>query len=183
MWMKAPSYIFLHRDQSPLSLVSLACKRRSVSLILATLTYNVHLLGGRCQIMFVIIPGDGLLKSIIISQIIRAGLRTPIASLHKLGCQKMLVKPIKTMPKIRTSLHVLAVTNNNWTCTDSPIAGLMMAIKDPIVLLFALMTICQILGLSFSNFFPTWVSNSSIYSFSWPPTLQIDTDSWFWYHS
>ena len=42
---------------------------------------------------------------------------------------------------------------------DSPMAGLVMAIKDPVVLLFALMSILQILGLAFSNFFPTCVSN------------------------
>jgi hypothetical protein len=37
----------------------------------------------------------------------------------------------------------------------SPMEGLKMAIRDPIVLLFALMTIAQLLGLSFVQFFPT----------------------------
>jgi hypothetical protein len=40
-----------------------------------------------------------------------------------------------------------------------PMAGFMMAIRDPIVSLFALMTVFQILGLSFANFFPTYVPN------------------------
>lgn len=35
--------------------------------------------------------------------------------------------------------------------------GLKMAIKDPIVLVFALMTTSQLLGLSFVQFFPTCV--------------------------
>jgi len=38
---------------------------------------------------------------------------------------------------------------------DSPIVGLKMAIMDPIVLLFSLLSISQILGLSFIQFFPT----------------------------
>jgi hypothetical protein len=55
--------------------------------------------------MFVVnICQDYMLK-FITSQIIRAGLRVLIASLHRLGCQKMLVKLTKIMPKIRASLH------------------------------------------------------------------------------
>ncbi|KAF8228548.1 MFS general substrate transporter [Tricholoma matsutake] len=38
---------------------------------------------------------------------------------------------------------------------DSPMAGFMMAIRDPVVLIFAIMTVSQILGLTFVNFFPT----------------------------
>ncbi|KAJ7261884.1 major facilitator superfamily domain-containing protein [Mycena rebaudengoi] len=38
---------------------------------------------------------------------------------------------------------------------DTPIAGLKMAITDPLVLVFAIMTTSQLLGLSFINFFPT----------------------------
>jgi len=38
---------------------------------------------------------------------------------------------------------------------DTPMSGLKMAIKDPLVLTFALMTTCQLLGLSFVSFFPT----------------------------
>ncbi|KAF9527382.1 major facilitator superfamily domain-containing protein [Crepidotus variabilis] len=38
---------------------------------------------------------------------------------------------------------------------DSPLAGLTMALKDPKVLLFMLMTLCSILGCSFNQFFPT----------------------------
>ncbi|KAF8218614.1 MFS general substrate transporter [Tricholoma matsutake] len=38
---------------------------------------------------------------------------------------------------------------------DSPMAGFMMAMKDPIVLIFAIMTTSQLLGLTFVNFFPT----------------------------
>lgn len=39
-------------------------------------------------------------------------------------------------------------------------AGFMMAIRDPIVLIFAVMGIAQFLGQSFANFFPTCVANS-----------------------
>ncbi|KAF5347480.1 hypothetical protein D9758_015042 [Tetrapyrgos nigripes] len=38
---------------------------------------------------------------------------------------------------------------------DSPLKGLWMALKDPKVLLFSIMTTAQILGISFVNFFPT----------------------------
>jgi hypothetical protein len=36
----------------------------------------------------------------------------------------------------------------------------MMAIRDPIVVLFAVMSICMFLGQSFANFFPTYVCDS-----------------------
>ncbi|KAG6889495.1 hypothetical protein C0995_000661 [Termitomyces sp. Mi166 len=47
---------------------------------------------------------------------------------------------------------------------DSPMRGLKMAISDPIVLIFTLQTISQLLGLSFVNFFPTppWVFASIV---------------------
>lgn len=38
---------------------------------------------------------------------------------------------------------------------DSPLEGLKMAIKDPLVFLFALQTVSQLLGLSFVQYFPT----------------------------
>ncbi|KAJ6583907.1 MFS general substrate transporter [Mycena vulgaris] len=38
---------------------------------------------------------------------------------------------------------------------DTPLAGLKMAIKDPLILTFAVMNASQLLGLSFINFFPT----------------------------
>jgi len=38
---------------------------------------------------------------------------------------------------------------------DTPLEGLKMAIKDPLVLTFAVMNAAQLLGLSFINFFPT----------------------------
>ena len=41
------------------------------------------------------------------------------------------------------------------TATDSAFAGLIMALKDPKVPLFAVMTCSQLLGLGFVNFFPT----------------------------
>jgi hypothetical protein len=37
----------------------------------------------------------------------------------------------------------------------SAFKGLMMALKDPLVTVFAIQTIAQLLGLSFVNFFPT----------------------------
>ncbi|KAG5634252.1 hypothetical protein H0H81_002695 [Sphagnurus paluster] len=40
---------------------------------------------------------------------------------------------------------------------DSPLEGLKMAIKDPLVFLFALQTVSQLLGLSFVQYFPTYV--------------------------
>lgn len=39
--------------------------------------------------------------------------------------------------------------------SDSPMHGLRLALKDPLVWLFALMTVSQLLGLSFVQFFPT----------------------------
>ncbi|KNZ71257.1 hypothetical protein J132_00102 [Termitomyces sp. J132] len=39
-----------------------------------------------------------------------------------------------------------------WRC---PLKGFQMAISDPLVLIFTLQTVAQILGLSFVNFFPT----------------------------
>lgn len=44
----------------------------------------------------------------------------------------------------------------------SLLAGFVMAIRDPVVLLFAVTSICQFLGQSFANFFPTCVDNPSI---------------------
>ncbi|KAJ7719598.1 major facilitator superfamily domain-containing protein [Mycena metata] len=38
---------------------------------------------------------------------------------------------------------------------DTPLAGLRMAITDPLILVFAIMNAAQLLGLSFINFFPT----------------------------
>ncbi|KNZ72033.1 hypothetical protein J132_05082 [Termitomyces sp. J132] len=38
---------------------------------------------------------------------------------------------------------------------DSPLKGLRMAISDPLVLIFTIQTVSQLLGLSFVNFFPT----------------------------
>ncbi|KAG6898395.1 hypothetical protein C0992_004105 [Termitomyces sp. T32_za158] len=38
----------------------------------------------------------------------------------------------------------------------SPLKGLKMAISDPLVLIFTLQTVSQLLGLSFVNFFPTY---------------------------
>lgn len=41
------------------------------------------------------------------------------------------------------------------SATDTPLAGLKMAARDPLVWTFALMTTAQLLGLSFVSFFPT----------------------------
>ncbi|KAF7348198.1 Tartrate transporter [Mycena sanguinolenta] len=41
---------------------------------------------------------------------------------------------------------------------DTPWVGLKMALKDPLILVFALMNVAQLLGLSFINFFPTLTS-------------------------
>ncbi|KAK0469862.1 major facilitator superfamily domain-containing protein [Desarmillaria tabescens] len=38
---------------------------------------------------------------------------------------------------------------------DTPLHGLKLALKDPLVYVFSIMNIAQLLGLSFSNFFPT----------------------------
>jgi hypothetical protein len=60
-----------------------------------------------------------------------------------------------------------------------------MAIKDPIVLVFSIMTTSQLLGLSFVQFFPTCVS---IFQFAGvrllnEPTTQFNSDPWFFdYH-
>ncbi|KAF9073975.1 major facilitator superfamily domain-containing protein [Rhodocollybia butyracea] len=44
------------------------------------------------------------------------------------------------------------------TVDDSPLKGLLMAIKDPKVWVFSIMNTAQLLGLSFINFFPTLAS-------------------------
>ena len=60
---------------------------------------------------------------------------------------------------------------------SSAFAGLLMAIKDPKVPLFAVLTCAQLLGLGFINFFPTYVSHIERYRqhpFQWR-ALIVDT--------
>ncbi len=40
---------------------------------------------------------------------------------------------------------------------DSPLHGLKLALKDPLIYVFSIMNAAQLLGLSFVNFFPTCV--------------------------
>ncbi|KDR75036.1 hypothetical protein GALMADRAFT_522185 [Galerina marginata CBS 339.88] len=58
---------------------------------------------------------------------------------------------------------------------DSPLQGLIMAIKDPKVGIFAIMTIAQLLGLSFVQFFPTLTQTLG---FSTTVTLLLAAPPW-----
>ena len=59
-----------------------------------------------------------------------------------------------------TPAFLLVEVTGRWANKNrfSAFAGLVMALKDPKVPLFALMTCSQLLGLGFVNFFPTCVS-------------------------
>lgn len=58
---------------------------------------------------------------------------------------------------------------------DSPVQGLIMAIKDPLVSIFSIMTISQILGLSFLQYFPTLTETLG---FSTTVTLLLAAPPW-----
>ncbi|KXN84326.1 hypothetical protein AN958_12741 [Leucoagaricus sp. SymC.cos] len=58
---------------------------------------------------------------------------------------------------------------------DSAWKGFKMAIKDPLVDIFAIMTVCQLLGLSFVNFFPTLTQTLG---FSTTITLLLAAPPW-----
>ncbi|TFK34765.1 major facilitator superfamily domain-containing protein [Crucibulum laeve] len=58
---------------------------------------------------------------------------------------------------------------------DSPMEGLKMAIKDPKVLIFSVMTVSQLLGLSFVQFFPTLTATLG---FSTTVTLLLAAPPW-----
>ena len=82
---------------------------------------------------------------------------------HRPVSPRMLEKQTKTTQKNRKSKSTLIVVESNLTNFEhfllSQIQGLIMAIKDPLVSLFAIMTTSQLLGLSFVQYFPTWVSS------------------------
>lgn len=59
--------------------------------------------------------------------------------------------------------------------TDSAFSGLIMALKDPKVPLFAIMTCSQLLGLSFVNFFPTLTATLG---YSTTVTLLMSAPPW-----
>ena len=100
-----------HRVRLRLSLVSWACKRRTYWV--CEFTHQIRL-DGYCRTMFVVNICQDCILNFTASQIIRVGLQVPIASLHKLGCRKMLAKPIKIMREIRaTFLRCLGSINNN----------------------------------------------------------------------
>jgi len=58
---------------------------------------------------------------------------------------------------------------------DSQLQGLIMAVKDPKVIIFAIMTTAQLLGLSFVNFFPTLTQTLG---FSTTVTLLLAAPPW-----
>jgi len=60
---------------------------------------------------------------------------------------------------------------------DSPIKGLKMAIQDPIVLIFCVISLSQLLGLSFVNFFPTLTQTLG---FSTTITLLLAAPPWIY---
>jgi hypothetical protein len=77
--------------------------------------------------------------------------------------------------------HYSGTDEEQLNVMNSPVAGFMMAIRDPIVLIFAVMGIAQFLGQSFANFFPTCVASSIFRGFSdsrshrLTQTLKFDT--------
>ncbi|KAG6813012.1 hypothetical protein H0H92_014750 [Tricholoma furcatifolium] len=60
---------------------------------------------------------------------------------------------------------------------DSPLKGLKMAIQDPLVIIFAIQTVSQLLGLSFVNFFPTLTQTLG---FSTTITLLLAAPPWLY---
>jgi len=60
---------------------------------------------------------------------------------------------------------------------DTPMEGLRLALKDPKVSLFAIMTCSQLLGLSFVNFFPTLTSTLG---FNTTVSLLLAAPPWIW---
>lgn len=52
-----------------------------------------------------------------------------------------------------------------------------MALKDPKVPIFALMSCCMLVGTGFANFFPTYVHSNSSYCRS-DPSTQDRGDAW-----
>jgi len=71
---------------------------------------------------------------------------------HRHDYRKMQEKQTKIMHRTR---RYFSYSIDQILIALSPLQGLKMAIMDPIVVLFAIMTISQLLGLSFVNFFPT----------------------------
>ncbi|CAK5270548.1 unnamed protein product [Mycena citricolor] len=59
--------------------------------------------------------------------------------------------------------------------SDTPLAGLKMAICDPIVLTFAIMNLAQLFGFSFNNFFPTLTAT---FGFSTTISLLLAAPPW-----
>jgi len=60
---------------------------------------------------------------------------------------------------------------------DTAMEGLRLALKDPIVLLFSVMGLSQLLGLSFVNFFPTLTSTLG---FNTTVSLLLAAPPWIW---
>lgn len=97
---------------------------------------------------------------------------------HKSVFPRMLEKQTKTMQKNRKSQSSSIVVESNFDELEyfllSQVQGLIMAIKDPLVSLFAIMTTSQLLGLSFIQYFPTWVDNHiSIVQYNDPIGLDL----------
>jgi hypothetical protein len=57
------------------------------------------------------------------------------------------------------SVHSSAARNHHSISIGRFVSGLMMAIRDPIVLVFALANLAQVFGLTFVLFFPTCACN------------------------
>ena len=65
-----------------------------------------------------------------------------------------LVKPHLVLMLYSTHAYLMTTFPSGY----SAFAGLIMALKDPKVPIFAVMTCAQLLGLGFVNFFPTCVA-------------------------
>ncbi|KAF8971123.1 MFS general substrate transporter [Flammula alnicola] len=97
--------------------------------------------------------------------------------LHKLVSPRMQEKLTKITLKIR-EFQILKVLPNHLLSLFifiQQLQGLIMAIKDPKVSIFAIMTIAQLLGLSFVQFFPTLTQTLG---FSTTVTLLLAAPPW-----
>ena len=77
-------------------------------------------------------------------------------ALHKRVSPRMQGKRTKIIWRIRELSSHSELHCSSWISSHySPLQGLILAVKDPKVAIFALMNVSQLLGLSFTQFFPT----------------------------
>jgi len=123
-------------------------------------TYSISL-GGYCRITFVFFPrrisfaGHCLIRTYS-SPTTRDGLPSSSDALPKLVSLRIQGKRTKITWRIREIFFSLNVATFFMDFTHySPLHGLILAVKDPKVVIWSLMNVSQALGMSFVNFFPT----------------------------